>query len=185
MKLSSGRTSFEDFNGYSFDDPAKNFYSNNETVYNGKTSPEGTIQFSPVIKVRNNAPGMLNVNFKTRVFEEGGDFSVDNFSIKYSPFNSYVGVKVPEGKGWNGALYSNEKNMVPIVCVDSDGNPVDRANILVEVFDLRWRWWWERSNNNDLASYVANKSAHLIHSSVVDTKNGKVNYALEFNKNLY
>ena len=185
MKLSSGRTSFEDYRGYSFDDPAKNFYSNNETVYNGKTSPKGTIQFSPVIKVRNNAPGMLNVNFKTRVFEEGGDFSVDNFSIKYSPFNSYVGVKVPEGKGWNGALYSNEKNMVPIVCVDSDGNPVDRSNILVEVFDLRWRWWWERSNNNDLASYVANKSANLIHSSVVNTKNGKVNYPLEFNKNLY
>ncbi len=185
MKLSSGRTSFENFSGYVFDDPAKNFYSNNKTVFDGKTSATGSLKFSPIIKVRNNAPGILNVNFKTRVFEEGGDFSVDNFSIKYSPYTSYVGVKVPEGKGWNGALYSNEKNMVPIVCVDSDGNPVDRSNILIEVFDLRWRWWWERSNNNDLANYVANKSANLIHSNTIDVKNGKMNYALEFNKNLY
>jgi uncharacterized protein YfaS (alpha-2-macroglobulin family) len=185
MKLSSGRTSFEDFNGYIFDDPAKNFYSNNEVVFNGQTNQEGHISFNPIIKVKNNSPGMLKVNFKTRVFEEGGDFSIDNFSINYSPFKNYVGVKVPEGKGWNGALYSNEKNIIPIVSVDNEGNPTDRTGLLVEVFDLRWRWWWERSNNNDLASYVANKSANLIHSSLVNTKNGRANYALEFNKNLY
>ena len=128
---------------------------------------------------------MLKANFKTRVFEEGGDFSVDNYSIKYSPFESYVGVKVPEGKGWNGALFSNEKNMIPIVSVDKDGKPIDRNGLLIEIYDIRWRWWWERSDYNDLANYVANKSANLIHSGIINTKNGKGNYALEFNKNLY
>ena len=185
MSLRSGKTSFEDFNGFIFDDPAKNFYSNNETVYDGATNDKGHIIFNPKISVRNNSPGMLKANFKTRVFEEGGDFSVDNYSIKYSPFESYVGVKVPEGKGWNGALFSNEKNMIPIVSVDKDGKPIDRNGLLVEIYDIRWRWWWERSDYNDLANYVANKSANLIHSGIINTKNGKGNYALEFNKNLY
>ncbi|MFL2585305.1 MAG: hypothetical protein ACJ0QO_01420 [Parvicellaceae bacterium] len=185
MSLSSGRTSFEDYPSFIFDDPAKNFYSKNTTVFEGKTDDKGHILFNPKINVKKNAPGMLKANFKTRVFEEGGDFSVDNYSIKYSPFYSYVGVKVPEGKGWNGALFSNEKNIIPIACVDKDGNPIDRNGLLVEVFDIRWRWWWETSNYNDLASYVSNKSANLIHSGTINARNGKASYTLEFNQNLY
>tara|TARA_B100001093_G_scaffold116413_1_gene108769 strand:+ start:1780 stop:7368 length:5589 start_codon:yes stop_codon:yes gene_type:complete len=185
MSLSSGKTSFEDYTSFIFDDPSKNFYSKNTTVFEGKTDDKGHILFNPKINVKKNAPGMLKANFKTRVFEEGGDFSVDNYSIKYSPFYSYVGVKVPEGKGWNGALFSNEKNIIPIACVDKDGNPIDRNGLLVEVFDIRWRWWWETSNYNDLASYVSNKSANLIHSGTINARNGKANYALEFNQNLY
>ena len=185
MSLTSGRTSFEDFSSYIFDDPSKNFSSNNQTVFDGSTNEKGHILFNPKINVNSNAPGMLKANFNTRVFEEGGDFSVDNFSIQYSPFISYVGVKVPEGRGWNGAIYSNEKNLIPIVTLDKDGNPIDRDNLLVEVFDIRWRWWWERSNYNDLASYVSNRSQNLIYSGTVSTRNGKANYPLEFNKNLY
>ena len=185
MSLTSGRTSFEDFSSYIFDDPSKNFSSNNQTVFDGSTNEKGHVSFNPKINVNSNAPGMLKANFNTRVFEEGGDFSVDNFSIQYSPFISYVGVKVPEGKGWNGAIYSNEKNLIPIVTVDKEGNPIDRDNLLVEVFDIRWRWWWERSNYNDLASYVSNRSQNLIYSGTVSTRNGKANYPLEFNKNLY
>jgi uncharacterized protein YfaS (alpha-2-macroglobulin family) len=185
MSLTSGRTSFEDFSSYIFDDPSKNFSSNNQTVFDGFTNEKGHVSFNPKINVNSNAPGMLKANFNTRVFEEGGDFSVDNFSIQYSPFISYVGVKVPEGKGWNGAIYSNEKNLIPIVTVDKEGNPIDRDNLLVEVFDIRWRWWWERSNYNDLASYVSNRSQNLIYSGTVSTRNGKANYPLEFNKNLY
>ena len=182
MSLTSGRTSFEDFSSYIFDDPSKNFSSNNQTVFDGFTNEKGHVSFNPKINVNSNAPGMLKANFNTRVFEEGGDFSVDNFSIQYSPFISYVGVKVPEGKGWNGAIYSNEKNLIPIVTVDKDGNPIDRDNLLVEVFDIRWRWWWERSNYNDLASYVSNRSQNLIYSGTVSTRNGKANYPLEFKK---
>jgi hypothetical protein len=66
---------------------------------------------------------MLQAFFKTRVFENSGDFSVDRFPIMYSPFSRYVGVKIPEGPGWNGALYSNETSLIPIVTVDEAGNP--------------------------------------------------------------
>ena len=77
------------------------------------------------------------------------------------------------------------KKSYPYCYVDKDGNPIDRDNLLVEVFDIRWRWWWERSNYNDLASYVSNRSQNLIYSGTVSTRNGKANYPLEFNKNLY
>ena len=34
----------------------------------------------------------------SNVFEEGGDFSVDRFTLPYYPFLSYAGIKVPLAK---------------------------------------------------------------------------------------
>ena len=67
-----------------FDDPSKNFYANDEVAYEGNTDENGQINFQPDISIKSNAPGMLRANFKTRVFVKGGDFSTDNYSIKYS-----------------------------------------------------------------------------------------------------
>ena len=39
---------------------------------------------------------MLRASFKTRVFEKGGDASVDRILIPYSPYRSYVGFDMPE-----------------------------------------------------------------------------------------
>ena len=185
LNLISGKTSFDDYYGYTFDDPSKNFYANDEVVYEGNTDENGQINFQPDISIKSNAPGMLRANFKTRVFEKGGDFSTDNYSIKYSPFEGYVGVKVPEGKGWNGAIFSNETNAIPIVTVDAKGNPIDRKNLEIEVFDIRWRWWWERNNYNDIASYISNRSANLLLSDKISTVNGKATYKLNFGENLW
>jgi len=185
LSLKGGVTEFKNYKDYSFDDPSKSFYAEDKIIYQGMTDASGMTSFSPSIKVGDDAPGMLKANFKTRVFEKGGDFSVDNFTIYYSPYTSYAGVKVPEGKGWNGAIYSNETNMIPIVTVDEDGKGVSRSGVKVEVYDVRWRWWWERSNEDDLARYVSNKSANLIKTDYVNTVNGKAMYELKFGENLY
>ena len=185
MSLSSGKTSFENYFGYHFDDPSKNFSARDEIIFDGSTDDKGVASFDPNISVKETAPGMLKVNFKTRVFEKGGDFSVTNQKIKYSPFTSYVGVKVPEGEGWNGAIYSNENNIIPIATVDSKGNPVSKQNLKVEVYDIRWRWWWERDDYDDLSRYVSNNSSSLLISEKINTVNGKANFNLNFEDNLY
>ena len=68
-----------------------------------------------------------------------------------------MGVKIPEGPGWNGALYSNETNLIPIVTVDESGDPVDVENLQIEIYDVNWRWWWDRDEYDNLASYVGNQ----------------------------
>ncbi len=185
LSLKGGVTSFDEYKSYSFDDPSKSFHSDDQLVYEGKTDASGETSFNADISVGAEAPGMLKANFKTRVFEKSGDFSVNNYSTYYSPFSSYVGVKVPEGDGWNGALFSNDENLITIVTVDENGNPVDRKGLEIEIYDVRWRWWWERSYNEDLARYVSNKSSHLIKSDKVDTKDGKVIYQMNFNGDYY
>ena len=101
---------------------------------------------------------MLNARFKIRAFEKGGDFSVDRFTMPYSAFSSYVGVKVPDGPGWNNALYSNEPNLIPIVTVDEEGNPIDRTGLQIDVYEISWRWWWHRSGQDDLSRFMSDRS---------------------------
>ncbi|MCB0408780.1 MAG: hypothetical protein KDD29_01085 [Flavobacteriales bacterium] len=185
LSLKSGNTEFKDYKEYSFDDPSKSFYAEDKMIYQGATDAQGLLAFYPSIEVGDDAPGMLKANFKTRVFEKSGDFSIDNTTIFYSPFESYVGVKVPEGKGWSGALFSNETNMIPIATVDENGKPVSRSGVKIEIYDVRWRWWWERSDEDDLARYVANKSSNLIRTEYIDTKNGKGMFEMKFDQNMY
>ena len=185
LKLSRGNTAFEKFEGYQFDDPSKEFYAEENVIFDGKVDENGKTVVSPEIQVQKNAPGMLQANFKIRAFEKGGDFSIDRFSIPFSPYRSYVGMKIPEGKGWNGALYADESNLIPIVTVDENGVLTDRKDLIIEIYDVYWRWWWERSEEDDLARYVANKSKNLIKTTTISTKNGKALFDLNLGNNQY
>lgn len=183
LNLSKSSTKFEDYPGYIFDDPSKSFIAEDEIIFNGKLNEKGSAVFYPNIKVGLEAPGMLNASFKTRVFEQSGNFSVDRFNVLYSPFQSYIGVKVPEGPGWNGALYSNETNIIPIVTVDENGKLISRKDLQIEIFSISWRWWWERSEYDDLGRYTANKSKNLIKKAKINTVNGKALYEMKFDEN--
>jgi uncharacterized protein YfaS (alpha-2-macroglobulin family) len=185
VTLSHGRTKFDNFKDYTFDDPIKEFESEEITLFDGSVNELGKATISPRFTISGSAPGIVNAHFKVRAFEESGEFSVDKFTIPYSPYNSYVGLKIPKGKGWNGALFSNEPNIIPIVSVDEQGKAVDRTKVLVEVFEVRWRWWWERSEDDNLARYIANNSSRRLIKDYVNTKNGKVLYELNFKRNTW
>jgi uncharacterized protein YfaS (alpha-2-macroglobulin family) len=185
LNLTKGSTAFKKYPDYIFDDPAKDFDAEDKIVFEGKLDADGKAIVQPDIQVTKNAPGMLNANFKIRAFEQGGDFSVDRFTMPYSPYRGYVGLKVPEGEAWNGALYSNEPNLIPIVTVDEFGKPVDRKGVKIEIFDVYWRWWWERSDENDLARYVSNYNRNLDKTATIDTKDGKAIYELNLGERHY
>ena len=184
MKLSQGRTRFKNYEDYHFDDASKSIYSNSKTIFDGKLDANGQANIPLKIDI-DEAPGMVKAGFKTRVFEQGGDFSVDRYNKLYSPYNYYVGVKVPKGKGWNNALYSDETNLIPIVTVDEYGKPVSRKKLKVEVFKISWQWWWQRDSNEDLGYYLRSSSAEKLLTDYVQTKNGKAVYELKFPENTW
>ncbi len=183
LSLNKAKTKFDDYPGYQFDDPSKSFTSEDKTIFEGKLNEKGRAIFYPKINVGKEAPGMLSASFKTRVFEKSGNFSVDRYKLLYSPFRGYVGVKIPEGPGWNNALYSDETNLIPVVTVDEDGKPVSRKNLQIEIYRVSWRWWWERDEYDNLGRYVANKSKNLIQKSTISTVNGKAMFEMKFDKN--
>ncbi len=180
MTLKRGSTSFKGYESYTFDDPSIAFESEQKMIFKSKLDNDGKASIDPQIRVEGKAPGMLNCFFKTRAFESGGDFSTDQFKIAYSPFKSYVGVKVPEGKGWNGAIFSDKPNLINIASVDENNQPVSRKKLKIEIYEVEWRWWWDYSDDEGYDNYHEGSYSNLIKTDYVNTVNGKAMYELTF-----
>lgn len=178
MKLTPAKTTFNTYENYTFTDPTKKLRSGEEIVFDGKLNQEGTAKISPDIATDKQAPGFLSARFSIRAFEQSGEFSRTVSQIKYSPYNHYAGLKVPEGDGWNGALSSVKKHDIPIVSLSEDGNKADRK-IMILVYKINWEWWWENRNNNDLSKFVSNRHGELVEATTINTVNGEGSYTLD------
>ncbi|WP_040559624.1 Ig-like domain-containing alpha-2-macroglobulin family protein [Kordia algicida] len=151
VRLTSTKTSFKKFPKYEFNDPTREFNTEEFVMFKGNLNEEGLVDISKKINVEKNAPGMLRASFLTRVFENGGDFSIDAFSKNFAPYTSFVGLQSPEPKQY-GSFYTDEDNQFELVTVNDKGKPIKRNGLVVKVYKINWRWWWS-SSYEDLSSY--------------------------------
>ena len=170
---------YKDFN---FLDEARPYEVSEEKLFDGNLDAEGTARFAvPVARAGGELPpGMLQARLVTRVFEPTGAFSTVTRSVTLSPFESYVGVKTPESESWYG-LDGSQPIPFELVTLDARGRPVPRQ-VTVEVYDIAWSYWWERSEQRDLASYVANSGASRTMSTTVDIPNGRTTWRADLSK---
>lgn len=170
VSLYQTTTTFKGYENYIFDDAATNFYTDNKTVFDDRLDENGKAEFSPSLS-GSDAPGMLRASFSTRVFEEGGAFSSDRFSINYSPYDYYVGLLAPKGDGWGGMLETGKDWGFRVVTVDESGKAVSRDHLLVKVYKVDWRWWWS-SDYDNLAQYVSSDYYSPYYEQEISTKAG-------------
>jgi uncharacterized protein YfaS (alpha-2-macroglobulin family) len=176
MKLGSGNTSFIGFTGFRFDDASKSFQQSEKEIFSGKLNEKGEALISAKMNEKN-APGMLSAQFTSRVFEQGGEFSIDRKSVKISPYAAYVGIKIPDGSGWNGALKPEDSKIATLALLDSDGKPLN-GQVEIKIYGLSWRWWYDNNGGESLANFMRSKESQLIVSKVVEIKNGQALYDL-------
>jgi uncharacterized protein YfaS (alpha-2-macroglobulin family) len=175
--VAAAKTAFASCPAFIFDDPAKTVNSQDITVFNGTLNADGAATVHANFDFNTDAPGMLAVQMKTTAFEGGGDFSTDRAMFNYSPYKSYVGVKIPQGKGWNNALNSDEKNLFPLALVDENGRP-KTGKVKVEIYSVYWRWWWEQQAEENLANYITNQNSNLIKTAYANITNGRGYYEM-------
>jgi uncharacterized protein YfaS (alpha-2-macroglobulin family) len=172
-------TTFSTFPGYVFDDPTRKFSTEDQVVFDGKIDDEGKANFSINPQLEGNAPGMLNVAFVTKVYENGGDFSTDVFTKPYSPYKTYVGLNVPKGDKTRGMLLTDVKHNFEVVTVDQNGKPKATKNLKVSIYKVSWRWWWDTSADN-LSSYNSSEYREAIFEKKISTStNGKGSFEFE------
>lgn len=181
VSLSQINTEFKGYKGFTFDNPAQNFYSETQTIFTGRTDENGQASVTAQLSDTKDAPGFLAANFTIRAFEEGGSFSTDRFTIPVSPFTNYVGIKVPATKDNEQYLETDIAHNVEIATVDEFGKATSRSNIEVKVYKLDWRWWWD-NYNQDLSSYIGSNYHEPIYTEQVSSSNGKANFKLRVNR---
>ena len=179
MLLTPGKTTFSKYPDFIFDDKYKKFNAEPQTIYQGRLDSEGHTSFSVPVKANNRAPGALKATFKTRVYEEGGDFSINSYTLPMYPYSSFVGIKVPEGDR-RGMLVTDKDHSIRVATVDADGNPIDRR-IRVDLYKLNWRWWWDRSYD-PFSSYVGSSYRDPIQTQTVSTRNGEGKWKLRIDE---
>jgi len=179
LMLKPVKTIFTNFPSFNFDDVSKDFFSERKLAYSGKTDKNGLAHISIDMGRINNSPGSLVAHLFGKVYEKGGDFSIQNISIPYFPYTSFVGLKVPEGDK-RGMLLTDQDHDIQIASVDANGNPVSRNELEVKVFKLNWRWWWDNSYDN-ISNYVGTSYRRPVQISNAKTVNGKGIWKLKIN----
>lgn len=169
--LTKAETKFSKYPDYTFEDPSKEFYSEAQTIFSGYTDGEGNARVNFSLEPTTSAPGALNALIRGKVFEESGNFSVDRFSIPYYPYRTFTGIRLPLGDKARGMLLTDTTHTVDVVTIDADGNPVSRDRVEVSIHKLRWRSWWDTSEESPV--YMSDYYATLISKGTIRTTNGK------------
>ncbi|MCD4723642.1 MAG: hypothetical protein K8R63_02280 [Bacteroidales bacterium] len=177
VTLNTIRTMFKGYKDYTFVDPARIFYSDEKVIFDGRINDLGEAKVKADLGTHKNAPGMLKANFMVRAFEESGEFSTDFFSLPYAPYEFFIGLKIQKGDNY-GTLVTDSVYRAEVVTVDKNGNPVSVSNLKVTMYKLRWRWWWDVSNEN-LGNYLGRNYKDLLMTKTISTKNGKGNFTFK------
>lgn len=177
--LVKSTATFEKFKQYTFDDKSLNYSTEHISIFDGRLDQQGNAKVPVELTFTDNVPSLVNVFFKGKVYEEGGDFSVDQFNIPYYPYESYVGIKSPEGNNY-GTIETDHDQYFNIVCITPKGNVVPNKKVEVELYKLDWRWWWDQSSNN-ISNYVGSSYNTPLKSEVLTLKDGRGNWKMRVN----
>jgi uncharacterized protein YfaS (alpha-2-macroglobulin family) len=176
-------TRFKGFNDYVFDDPTLAFNTQTQTVFDNRLNADGIATVNANIHVDKQAPGQLRANFLIKVFEPGGNFSIQQVELPYNAYTGYVGIKTPEGGEYTGMLPTNHDNPIDIADVDVNGNPFSGTrNVTVELYKIQWRWWWDQTGN-DLSNFTQNQYNSLVSTQSVQLVNGRGKWDLNLSEN--
>ena len=159
----TGGTVFKGFENYTFNSPASNFTTAEYELYKGRLDAQGNLTVQAQLPSAETAPGMLQATILTSVEEPGGDESFTTETLAYSPYSSYVGIKIPEGE----YLETDKEQVFRIACVNAKGNRIKGHKIEYAVYKMGWNWWWENPGA-DLDSYINGTSVtRLLNGNVV------------------
>ena len=169
LRKASG-SPFAGFEKYTFNDPSSNFTSAEYTLYNSKLSSSGEASVQVDLPAAEGAPGMLSAFIVTSVMEAGGDESFTTETLPYSPYSSYVGIKLPETS--NYYLETDKDQTVSLAVVDASGKRVRGHKVEYAVFKVGWNWWWDNPGG-DLDSYVNGNSVTKLSGGTVTSSADK------------
>ncbi len=96
MALYNNPQPFERYADFVFSNPLYAFARSTDEVLSGQLDSLGRISGNCRLVNHQTAPGMLQANLLARVAEAGGDESLTSRSVRYSPYESYVGIRLDD-----------------------------------------------------------------------------------------
>ena len=182
VSLSADRTSFKQFADFYFDDPANPFQPETQNLFEGKLDGAGRVIFQANIKPATTPPGVLWSTFTTKVFEPGGNFTIDQVSLPYYMYNSYVGLRTPKKDNLMAMLPTDQNHIVDLVNCNVDGQLIaGNRQVELSFIKIQWRWWWDQGEEN-LSRFSQNQNYKLLSKETITLQNGRGKWNLRVNQ---
>lgn len=184
VEYQSTKTSIPGFPKFEFDSPIRTVSSDKNTLFDDDLDANGKASFKQELSSLSQASGMLQAIYTMRVFEQGGNFSIDRFSQLYSPYKQYVGFRVPDTEA-DQSLISGKKHTFDVVLVNAAGTILKKpSKIRVKIYRMEWRWWYE-SGDDDLGNFMARNGNMLVYDSLLNASEGKTAFKFGLNATDY
>lgn len=178
VAFSPATTSFDGYSEYTFENFSNSIDYNRHVIWDGNLDSNSKAKFSSYLEAGQNLPGMLNAHFISKIYEPSGAFSTESKTMKYSPYDKYVGIKLPKGDASRNMLLTDTDHTVDVVLLDKDGKAAPNSKLNYSVYKLEWKWWWEKdayTSATHVSSYYYNK----ITSGTLNTQNGKGSFKFQ------
>lgn len=185
LSLSSLKNPFPKYKGFTFDNPTAVNETKTITIYKGTLNNDGVADVQTNIQNTENAPGMMKANMLIKVFEPGGAFSTKTMSLPYSPFSSYTGIQIPEGKKPWDFITTGTTHTVKIVNIDANGTLLPgKRNLEISFYKVQWRWWWDKTGD-EFSNFTQDKYNKLIKNETVYAENGRADWNFNIPENAW
>ncbi len=175
LNLTPSKTTFKGYDNYEFDPLGIQPSPQSTTVFEGFLDTKGEAKVIVSLPAENHPFPTYKALFTGKVFEPGGDFSIDAVSLPCRRYSRFAGILKPEAKGWAGMLEAGKSHTVQLAHVNADGSPA-QGKLIVNVHKLDWRWWWEDYGENIQYEQLNYQRALL--EEEVSTSGGKGSFRL-------
>ncbi len=175
-------TQFVGYSNYEFDDPSRRVDAYSQAIFDKRLDEngKGIIKF-PAQKDKL-YPGKVKLSFNTKVFEKSGNYSEHNISTIAHPYESYVGVQVPESRWGSKRIDLDKLDYIELVAVDTSGQPVANRQLNIGMYEADWNWWYDRGYSSKYNYNHANHSGALYKDTLSTDNSGKVKYPVRFDE---
>jgi uncharacterized protein YfaS (alpha-2-macroglobulin family) len=166
--ISERRADFPKWSDYVFSDPARKINQNSaEEVFDGTLDAEGRASFT--LDVGNDKlPGPATAGVSTKVFEEGGNFSIDNQRIPFDPYRVYAGINIPKDDWGSRRVSMRAPSSVELAAVDTQGEGVSGRKLSVGLYRVNWRYWWQ-DNYDNVARFSGSRHTEALETFTATT----------------
>lgn len=148
MMLFSRPAKFPKWMDFAFTDPARKLNQGSaREIFEGQLNEAGKAAVSIPLD-GGAAPGPLAAGITTKVFEPGGNFSIDNQRIPFDPYSVYTGLNIPKDDWGSRRVSMENPSTIELAAVDTKGEGVSGRQLTAGLYRVNWRYWWQDNYDN-------------------------------------
>ena len=137
---------FPKYSNYIFVNPSMDYKEFSDKIFSGVLNAEGLANINWQCPSWKGIPSALNLRITAKVLEKGGRPNINWTNIPVEPYTHYVGVQSPK----YSYVATGSDVDIPVILLDSDGNPAPGKSIKYRIYRNSFHWWWQYDSNKKL-----------------------------------